>query len=129
VKGRERKTRRRIGSPVRDARGLQRCERLLVEKRQEVLATRAKAGALVPRAGGWQGDLIDQANANAEAELQICLRQADGRLLRAIEEALARIREGTYGVYEVCKQPLPRVRLEAVPWTRLCRECKERQSA
>ena len=46
----------------------------------------------VPPAGSWQGDLIDQANANAEAELQIQFRQSDGSLLRTIEEALARIR-------------------------------------
>ncbi len=47
-------------------------------------------------AGGLQGDLIDEAN--AEAELQIRLHQTDGRLLRAIEEALGRIRQGTYGI-------------------------------
>jgi hypothetical protein len=57
----------------------------------------------VPAAGGLQGDVIDQANADAEAELQIRLHQTDGRLLRAIEEALARIRQRTYGVCVVCK--------------------------
>jgi DnaK suppressor protein len=81
----------------------------------------------VPAAGGLQGDVTDQANADAEAELQIRLHQTDGRLLRAIEEALARIRQGTYGVCVVCKQPISQARLEAVPWTRLCRECKERE--
>jgi RNA polymerase-binding transcription factor len=81
----------------------------------------------VPAAGGLEGDLIDQANADAEAELQIRLHQTDARLLRAIEEALGRIREGTYGVCGVCKQAISRARLEAVPWTRLCRECKERE--
>jgi len=77
--------------------------------------------------GGLEGDLIDQANADEEAELQIRLHQTDGRLLRAIEEAVARIRQGTYGVCEVCKQPISKARLEAVPWARHCRECKERE--
>jgi DksA/TraR C4-type zinc finger protein len=49
----------------------------------------------------------------------------DGRLLRAIEEALIRIRRGTFGVCEACKSPISDARLEAVPWTHLCRECKE----
>jgi RNA polymerase-binding protein DksA len=80
----------------------------------------------VPAAGGLQGDVFDQANADAEAELQIRLHRTDGRLLRAIQEALARIRQGTYGVCVVCKQPISKARLEAVPWTCLCRECKER---
>jgi DnaK suppressor protein len=81
----------------------------------------------VPAAGGLQGDVFDQANADAEAELQIRLHRTDGRLLRAIQEALARIRQGTYGVCVVCKQPISKARLEAVPWTCLCRECKERE--
>jgi DnaK suppressor protein len=81
----------------------------------------------VPAAGGLEGDLIDQANADAEAELQIRLHETDGRLLRAVEEALARIRQGTFGVCQVCKRPISKARLEAVPWTRLCRECKEHE--
>lgn len=79
------------------------------------------------RLEGWEGDLVDQANADAEAELQIRLHQTDGRLLRAIEEAPARMRHGTYGVCEVCAQPISKARLEAVPWARHCRDCKERE--
>ena len=112
-----------------NARDIHRYKRLLLAKLDELSAARAGAEALVPGAGGWQGDLIDQANADAEAELQIELRQTDGRLLRAIEEALARIRRGAFGVCEACKQPISKARLEAVPWTHLCRGCKEREHA
>ncbi len=112
-----------------DARDLQRYKRLLLAKLEELSSTRGEAETLVPGAGGWQGDLVDQANSDAEAELQIRVHQSDTHLLRAIEQALARIRRGTFGACEVCKQPISKARLEAVPWTRLCRECKERQSA
>ena len=108
---------------------LQRYSRLLLEKRGELSSALGEAQSRVPAAGGLEGDLIDQANADAEAELQISLHQSDGRLLRAIEEALARIRQGTYGACAVCKQPVSKARLEAVPWTHVCRECKERQAA
>ena len=101
--------------------------RLLLEKLGELSSALDEAQSRVPAAGGLEGDLIDQANADEEAELQIRLHQTDGRLLRAIEEALARIRHGTYGVCEVCKQPISKARLEAVPWARHCRECKERE--
>ena len=104
---------------------LQRYKRLLLEKQRELSSVQEDAGARVPAAGGLEGDLIDQANADAEAELQIRVHQTDSRLSRAIEEALGRIRQGSYGVCEVCKQPISKARLEAVPWTRLCRECKE----
>ena len=110
------------------ARDLQRYKGLLLEKQRELSSVQEDAGARVPAAGGLDGDLIDQANADAEAELQIRLHQTDTRLLRAIEEALARIRQGTFGVCQVCKQPVSKARLEAVPWTRLCRECKERRA-
>lgn len=74
-----------------------------------------------------QGDLIDEAN--AEAELQIRLDKPDGRLLRAIEEVLGRVRQGTYGICGVCNQPIFRARLKVVPWTHHCRECKERKQS
>jgi RNA polymerase-binding transcription factor len=104
---------------------LRRYHRLLLQKQRELSSALGEAHSRVPAAGGLEGDLIDQANADEEAELQIRLHQTDGRLLRAIEEALTRIRQGIYGVCEVCKQPISKARLEAVPWARHCRECKE----
>ncbi len=112
-----------------NARDLQRYKRLLLAKLDELSATRGGAEALVPGAGGWQGDLVDQANSDAEAELQVRVHQSDAHLLRAIDEALARIRRSTFGVCEVCEQAISKARLEAVPWTRLCRDCKEQQRA
>lgn len=112
-----------------DARDLQRHKRLLLAKRQELSSARVGTEVRVPGAGDPQGDLIDQANADADAELHIRLHQTDGRLLRAIEEALTRISDGTFGVCTACGQRISKARLEAVPWTHLCRECKERQSA
>jgi len=100
---------------------------VLLAKLGELSATKAAAVPPVMGSGGPLGDPIDQAAAQAEAELQIRLHQTDGRLLRAIEEALVRIRRGTFGVCEACKQPITKARLEAVPWTRLCRDCKEQQ--
>ena len=109
-----------------EAAELQRYKKRLLEKQEELLFPDAEAR--VPRAGGREGDLIDQANADAEAELQIRLHQSESHLLRAIDDALSRMRQGTYGVCETCKRPIAKVRLEAVPWTRHCRECKEREN-
>ena len=110
-----------------DARELQRYKQLLLTKLDELSATRAEALAPVMGARGPRGDLIDQAAVQTEVEFQIHLYQTDSRLSRAIEDALARINWGTFGVCETCKKPISKARLEAVPWTRLCRECKERE--
>jgi|SRR5882724_10752132 len=106
---------------------LQRYKKLLLEKRRELSSTQDDTRARVPAGGGLQADLIDEAN--AEAELQIRLPRTDGRLLRAIEEALGRIRQGTYGICGVCNQPISRARLEAVPLTHYCRTRKERKQS
>lgn len=42
-----------------------------------------------------------------------------------IDSALERINDGTYGACEVCGRDIPLERLEAVPSTSKCRNCKE----
>jgi hypothetical protein len=56
-------------------RDLDRYKRMLLEKRGEMSVTSAEAESPIPAAGGHRGDTVDQANANAEAELQISLHQ------------------------------------------------------
>jgi len=50
------------------------------------------------------------------------------RTLREVEAALARIKAGEYGVCGVCEMPIPKARLEALPWARLCVGCAERNA-
>src|SRR5882724_5157647 len=70
------------GEPVASAKDLQSYKGLLLEKRRELSSVQGDAGTQVPATGGLEGDLIDQANADAEAELQIRLHQTDAPLLR-----------------------------------------------
>ena len=49
-----------------------------------------------------------------------------------IEEALKRIEKNTYGICELTGKPIPRARLEAIPWTRFTVEAQaqlEREGA
>ncbi|MGH9717383.1 MAG: TraR/DksA family transcriptional regulator [Candidatus Acidiferrales bacterium] len=48
----------------------------------------------------------------------------NGRLLRAIDEALVRIRRGTYGLCTSCQRPISAARLRAVPWAHRCVKCE-----
>jgi DnaK suppressor protein len=73
--------------------------------------------------------LVDHAAAAVEAEVQVRLRETDSKLLRAIDEALGRMERNTFGVCQACGKPISAARLDAVPWSRLCRECKEQSKS
>ena len=52
-----------------------------------------------------------------------------GWIAKAIEEALVRMEKGTFGICRDCGEPISLARLEAIPWTRVCISCKQKQSA
>jgi DnaK suppressor protein len=106
-----------------------RYKQLLLAKQQEVLAARGSTILPARAAEDARRDVIDKATAETEVSVQVRLRKTESHLLRAIEDALARIEQGTFGVCQVCGNPVPQARLDAVPWTRVCRECKEQQHA
>ncbi len=112
-----------------NTRDVERYKQLLLGKLEELSTAHSAARPPVMGAGVAQGDLIEQANADADAELEIQLRRTDGPLMRAVDDALARLRARTFGICEICKHPISKARLEAVPWTRACRECKEREQS
>ena len=76
-----------------------------------------------------QGDMADQASGNNEVHIQLKLKQTDAKILQAIEEALWRIEKGTYGICRDCGEPIAEARLRAIPWTRVCITCKEKQGS
>lgn len=110
-----------------EQRDLRKYERLLVEKREELVERRALGVSGDDPGVREPSDLADEARRVSEDEVTERLRQTDSRLLRAIEEALGRIKRGTFGVCASCGRPIGRTRLQAVPWTRLCLECKEQR--
>ncbi|MEQ1868868.1 MAG: TraR/DksA family transcriptional regulator [Vicinamibacterales bacterium] len=76
-----------------------------------------------------QGDMADQASGNNEVHIALKLKQTDAKILTAIEEALVRIDKGTYGTCRDCGEPIAPARLNAIPWTRVCISCKEKQKS
>ncbi len=50
------------------------------------------------------------------------LEDIEVEILREIDKALERMKEGTYGLCEVCGKPIEEKRLKAIPWTTLCIE-------
>jgi DnaK suppressor protein len=104
---------------------------VLLRKRGEILAASTGTRPLPASmdVNSRQGDLADQASGNNEVHIQLKLKQTDAKILQAIEEALFRLEKGTYGVCRDCGDPIAPARLEAIPWTRVCISCKQKQNA
>jgi DnaK suppressor protein len=104
---------------------------VLLRKRAEILATSTGTRPLPASmdVNSRQGDLADQATGNNEVHIQLKLKQTDAKILQAIEEALHRMERGVYGVCRDCGEMVAAARLEAIPWTRVCISCKQKQNA
>ena len=68
-------------------------------------------------------DEEDQATVSLMAETNLTLLGPKRQELEAIEEALLRLENGSYGLCEVCGQSIEPRRLEIMPETPLCRDC------
>lgn len=117
-------------APLTDA-TLAHLKDLLLRKRGELLAASTGLRAIPASAdvNSRQGDMADQASGTNEVEIQLKLKQTDAKILQAIEEALYRLEKGVYGLCRDCGDPIASARLEAIPWTRVCITCKQKQNA
>ena len=71
-------------------------------------------------------DIADRAASSYNKEFLFHQSNNDRQLLQMVENALSRIREGTFGECISCGKDINPKRLEAVPWTRHCIECQEK---
>jgi RNA polymerase-binding transcription factor DksA len=74
----------------------------------------------------------DSGTDNFDRDFALSLLSADQDAVYEIEEALKRIERGTYGVCELTNKPIPKARLDAIPWTRFTVEAQaqlEREGA
>ncbi|PHX91086.1 MAG: RNA polymerase-binding protein DksA [Nitrospirae bacterium] len=69
-------------------------------------------------------DVSDQASAEAEQRFSMRILEREQRLVKKIDEALARMDQSIYGICERCEEEIPYPRLKARPVTTLCIDCK-----
>ena len=70
--------------------------------------------------------LAETATATLDREIDYTLEENSIRMLTAIDAALKRLADGTYGTCASCGQQIAPERLEAYPWASLCIDCKRR---
>lgn len=72
-------------------------------------------------------DIADRASSAFQREFSYSLSENENKMLRLIDEALARLEAGTYGHCTNCEKPIEPQRLQAIPWARHCIACQEQQ--
>jgi len=104
--------------------------RELLNKRQKVLLNEAeKTVTGMTNDKNTFPDPTDRANLETDRNFELRIRDRERKLILKIQEALARIEEGTFGICEECGEEISEERLKARPVTTLCIECKTKAEA
>ncbi|EEP60901.1 TraR/DksA family transcriptional regulator [Sulfurihydrogenibium yellowstonense] len=115
-----------------DKNKLQKFRRLLLKKKSQILERYLKkeeTEKVLTEQSAEPRDLEEYANIAITEEILAQLSDIEIEILKAIDDALERMRNGTYGICEVCGKEIEEERLEAVPWTTLCiQHAKEQES-
>jgi RNA polymerase-binding protein DksA len=97
---------------------------LLLAKRRELVGDMGSMEAEALRSSGGSNlstlpmHMADMGTDNYEQEFTLGLVEKDRIVLREINQALAKIQDGTYGICEGTGKPIGKPRLEAQPWAK-----------
>lgn len=99
----------------------------LLQKKQDIMADAGKTMTEMTDQTTNVPDPNDRATLESGRSFELRIRDRERKLLSKIDEAIARIDDGTYGICEDCGEEIGLKRLEARPVTTLCIDCKTLQ--
>ena len=109
---------------------------LALKKRIGADLSELEEEALRPVGGESAGNMsdvpvhpADLGTENYEEEAALELLENEEHLLMEVNDALARIEQGTFGVCENCHKPISKERLDALPYARYCIRCARKPQA
>jgi DnaK suppressor protein len=74
---------------------------------------------------GYSLHLADVASDNYERDFNLNLVSSERKILLEIEEALHRIKDGTYGICQMSGKSITKSRLNAIPYAKYSKKCQE----
>ena len=110
--------------PTFDRKWLRGVRQALVGRRDEMLSVVQSTKAQMAQRGGDLADVSDRASEGFEDELAVGLMAIEAAQLEDVEGAIHRIDHKRYGLCEDCEKPIPRSRLEVLPFARRCLACE-----
>jgi DnaK suppressor protein len=109
---------------------LRKIEAALLEERAQleaqVIELDAEADVNNWRDGGFDDDPADSGSASFERETAQSLSNHARSIIEQIEDALRRLADGSYGRCTGCGERIESERLDAIPYTTMCMDCKRR---
>ena len=78
---------------------------------------------------GYSFHMADVGTDNFDRDVSLAHASTDQRIVYEVDEALKRIDEGTYGICQACNRQIKKDRLKAVPYARLCIQCKSKEES
>ncbi len=106
--------------------------RRLKDERQRLAKALAQMRASAPpmgeaKEGSPYGKKEEGATEAFELEKRLALEKRLMTLLSEVEHALEKLKDGTYGLCDICGGPVEMARLEVLPQATLCLGCKAKQ--
>ncbi len=101
--------------------------RMLNERRREI-TSEVQGRIRVARSEQTVGDVVDAvetSEADIQEDIEFALLQMKAETLNKINEALARLEDGTYGYCFECGEDIAEQRLRALPFAVRCKDCEE----
>ena len=74
---------------------------------------------------GYSLHMADAGTDNFDREFTLSIAGRETEILYAIDEALEKIENKTYGICEICGKEISHKRLEAIPYAARCVKCEE----
>ncbi|MGC9070816.1 MAG: TraR/DksA family transcriptional regulator [Elusimicrobiales bacterium] len=102
-------------------------KKLLEKKKREILKNIKIQSEYETTTEREIGDEIDDVVKTIEKELKFDVSSNEKNILKEIDSALKKIENGSYGICELCKNPIEKKRLIAIPYSRYCLTCQKKQ--
>jgi DnaK suppressor protein len=104
-------------------------ERRRLQAELRAINQRAVSAEDSPRAGAVEGGdddaMADAASQMLDRDRDLAVESSLRILLAEVEQALTRLRRGSYGTCVRCRRPIQLQRLRVIPYATLCIACKE----
>jgi len=98
----------------------------LLERKEQIQKNLDDAYGLIAQMRGMElREEGDMASVATETDIDNAIADQQRRELAEIDIALGKIKDGTYGICEMCEEPIGKARLEVKNFARYCIACRE----